>query len=79
MGIPSIEPWRKNAIQANRDFIENRQKLLLREALIPGGGTPAELAQILSKTLLNLQSFKKPQSVLAKGLGRKIQWWDDDC
>ena len=51
LGIPSIEPWQENAIQVNRDFIENRQKLLLREALIPGGDTPSQLAQVLKNTL----------------------------
>lgn len=59
LGIPSIEPWQKNAIQANRDFIENRQKLLLREALIPGGDTPIQLAQVLKNTILNLPSYQK--------------------
>ena len=59
MGIPSIEPWQENAIQVNRDFIENRQKLLLREALIPGGDTPSQLAQVLKNTLLNLQDYQK--------------------
>jgi len=54
LGIPSIEPWRLDALQANRDFIENRQKLLLREALIPGGNSPSQLAQIFEDTLLNL-------------------------
>jgi uncharacterized protein (TIGR03492 family) len=59
LGIPSIEPWQENAIQVNRDFIENRQKLLLREALIPGGDTPSQLAQVLKNTLLNLQDYQK--------------------
>ncbi|QPM67151.1 hypothetical protein [Atribacter laminatus] len=59
LGIPSIEPWQENAIQANRDFIENRQKLLLREALIPGGDTPSQLARVLENTLLNIQSYQK--------------------
>jgi len=59
LGIPSIEPWQENAIQANRDFIENRQKLLLREALIPGGNAPSQLAGVLENTLLNIHSYQK--------------------
>ena len=59
LGIPSIEPWQENALQANQDFMENRQKLLLREALIPGGSIPSQLAQILKNTLLNLPDFQR--------------------
>lgn len=62
LGIPSIEPWQENALQANQDFMENRQKLLLREALIPGGSIPSQLAQILKNTLLNLPDFQRAAS-----------------
>ncbi len=66
LGIPSIEPWRKEALQANQDFIENRQKLLLGEALIPGGNTPSQLSQILENTLIHLSDRQKEASAFSQ-------------
>ncbi|MGQ9622812.1 MAG: hypothetical protein ACUVTO_05130 [Candidatus Caldatribacteriaceae bacterium] len=59
LGIPCLEPYRKDAIQANRHFLQTRQTLLLREALIQGGGTPEETATILKNVLANLPRFQK--------------------
>lgn len=59
LGIPCLEPYRKDAIQVNRHFLQTRQALLLREALIQGGDTPEETAAILKSVLANLSRFQK--------------------
>ncbi len=59
LGIPSLQPYREGAIQSNPYFINQRQKLLLGEALIPGSDTPKETAKILEEVLLNLTFYQK--------------------
>lgn len=59
LGIPSLQPYREGAIQSNPYFINQRQKLLLGEALIIGANTPQETAKILEEVLLNLPFYQK--------------------
>lgn len=59
LGIPCLEPYTERAIQANRYFLEKRQKLLLGEALIQGENTPEKTACILQETMKNLSQIQK--------------------
>ena len=59
LGIPCLEPYTEQAIQANRYFLEKRQKLLLREALIMGTNTPQGTARILEEVVADLATFQK--------------------
>lgn len=66
LGIPCLEPYTERAIQANRYFLEKRQKLLLREALIQGENTPEKTACILQETLKNLPQIQKKAEDFSK-------------
>ncbi|MGC8778102.1 MAG: DUF354 domain-containing protein [Candidatus Caldatribacteriaceae bacterium] len=59
LGIPCLEPYTERAIQVNRYFLEKRQQLLLREALIKGEDTPERTASVLKKVIVNLEQFQK--------------------
>ncbi|HSV31008.1 MAG TPA: hypothetical protein VLH40_03165 [Atribacteraceae bacterium] len=58
LGIPSIGPFRPGAIQANPDFMFNRQTLLLREAFLCGGNSPMEGGIILADALSRLPELR---------------------
>lgn len=58
-GIPCIEPYLEDAIQANPYFLFLRQALLLREALTPGGNTPEKAATTLRGVLKDLPWFQR--------------------
>lgn len=59
LGIPCLEPYTDRAIQANRYFLEKRQQLLLREALIKGDKTPEKTSRILQATVTQLPEIQK--------------------
>lgn len=59
LGIPCLEPYTDRAIQANRYFLEKRQQLLLREALIKGDRTPEKTSSILQATVAQLPEIQK--------------------
>ncbi|MEN3186282.1 MAG: hypothetical protein ABDK94_00085 [Atribacterota bacterium] len=66
LGIPCLEPYATRAIQVNRYFLEKRQKLLLREALIQGENTPEKTASILKETITNLPQMQKKAEDFSK-------------